>query len=206
MKALSVEVERDLVKRAQAGDLAARDALFEQFYPLMWRFALRARTRQIEASELVQHCYLAFERSLKLFDLKRVPRVRFMTYLYTAMAHAITNRDVMRPLVGTQKGKRLAVFSLNSAADGDTPLLSRLTCPSAVKDVRLAERRDEWRLVRRAINDLAPREKRIIKLRLKSMTLTGIGEMLGITKERVRQLETRALKRIRATLNVKAPQ
>lgn len=206
MKALPEEVERDLIRRGQAGDLTARDALFDQFYPLMWRFALRARTRQVEAAELVQHCYLAFERALKLFDLKRVPRVRFMSYLYTAMAHAISHKDARNSLVRIPEGVRLEVFSLDSAADGDRTILSRLACPSAAKDVHWREHRDQWRLVRKAINGLAPREKRIIKLRLRSMTLTGIGEMLGVTKERVRQLEQRALKRIRETLNVKAPQ
>lgn len=205
MKALPAEVERDLVRRAQAGDLSARDELLEQFTPLMWRFAQRARTPQIEADELFQHCYLSFDKCVRLFDLKRDTPVRFITYLYTAISRNLKRSAVVTPLVCIPAGHASRVFSLEAAAEGDTSILSRLACRSAAKDVQWSEHRDEWRLVRRAINGLAPREKRIVKMRLKSLTLQDIGDRLGVTKERVRQLETRALKKIRATLNVTGP-
>jgi RNA polymerase sigma factor (sigma-70 family) len=55
---------------------------------------------------------------------------------------------------------------------------------------------------------LDPRERQIIRLRAgldsnaESMTLEKIGEKLGITKERVRQLNVRAMKKLRSLVDV----
>lgn len=55
----------------------------------------------------------------------------------------------------------------------------------------------------RLLNVLDEREREIIKLRyglegLEPKTLEEVGEMLGISRERVRQLEQRALKKLKA--------
>ncbi len=49
-----------------------------------------------------------------------------------------------------------------------------------------------------------PRERKILKLRfLQGMTLEEVGRAMGVTKERVRQLQTRGLQRIREALERK---
>ena len=63
------------------------------------------------------------------------------------------------------------------------------------------ERRNEWLNV--ALSELNPRELRIIKERRlseDSVTLEYLGERLGISKERVRQIESRALSKLRTAL------
>jgi RNA polymerase sigma factor (sigma-70 family) len=57
--------------------------------------------------------------------------------------------------------------------------------------------------VNRLLEYLDPREREIIRLRAgidtnEGMTLEKIGEKLGITKERVRQLNVRAMKKLRS--------
>lgn len=203
-KALSAALEADLVRRAQAGDVEARDALLEQFTPLMWRFAQRAKTRQIEADELFQHCYLAFEGSLRKFDLSR--NVRFISYLYTALSNATCRSRLLSSVVHfpATSEKRPGVFSLSTSADDKTPLGETLECRSA-DGYRLAvENSEQWKLVKKAVNGLPPRIKRVMWLRLRSLTLQEIGDMMGITKERARQIEVLGVKRIRSILNVKA--
>src|SRR6185436_11026847 len=57
--------------------------------------------------------------------------------------------------------------------------------------------------VNRLLEYLEPREREIIRMRAglddhaKSMTLEEIGRQFGITKERVRQLNARAMKKLR---------
>ena len=54
-----------------------------------------------------------------------------------------------------------------------------------------------------AINTLNQREKTIIRLRKfkeKSITLDELGKMLKISKERVRQIETKALEKLRKAI------
>ena len=58
-------------------------------------------------------------------------------------------------------------------------------------------------LVREAMGDLSDRERLIIrerKLEDEAVTLEALGERLGISKERVRQIEGNALEKLRRAL------
>ncbi|MFO1060087.1 MAG: sigma-70 family RNA polymerase sigma factor [Dongiaceae bacterium] len=77
-----------------------------------------------------------------------------------------------------------------------------------VVGTRDAAARSRW--LREALTQLPPREQRILERRWLAdagnearPSLEMLGHELGITKERVRQLETRALKRIRACLQAR---
>lgn len=64
-----------------------------------------------------------------------------------------------------------------------------------------AQTRSRW--LAEAINDLTPREQQIIRLRRLEdggVTLEDLGREFGISKERVRQLEQRALAKLRAAM------
>jgi RNA polymerase sigma factor (sigma-70 family) len=61
----------------------------------------------------------------------------------------------------------------------------------------------EWDKVRKASRFLPEKYQRVLWLHYgEEKTLQEIGDMLGITRERVRQIEKKALKKIRAILNV----
>ncbi|SFK19265.1 RNA polymerase sigma-32 factor [Mesorhizobium albiziae] len=69
------------------------------------------------------------------------------------------------------------------------------------EDVIDVERRSEW--LYDALGVLNPRELKIIRerrLQDEGATLESLGEMLGISKERVRQIETRALEKLKSAL------
>jgi RNA polymerase primary sigma factor len=56
--------------------------------------------------------------------------------------------------------------------------------------------------VQAVLNSLTPRERRVVELRFglegdKLYTLSEIGEELGVTRERIRQIETKALRKLR---------
>ena len=69
------------------------------------------------------------------------------------------------------------------------------------------ERRNVW--LDDALNTLNPRELRIIRERRLSedgATLESLGSELGISKERVRQIENRALEKLRTVLTAETPE
>jgi RNA polymerase primary sigma factor len=73
---------------------------------------------------------------------------------------------------------------------------------AAAPDERTAQRARAKELVR-ALSELNPRMRRVLTLRFgldgeSPQTLEEVGSQLGITRERVRQLETRALRELRA--------
>lgn len=66
----------------------------------------------------------------------------------------------------------------------------------------IAEREDTIRLLNKAVEELGPREQRIIKLRYgledgQFKTLDEIGDMYGVTRERIRQVEMKAIKKLK---------
>ena len=79
---------------------------------------------------------------------------------------------------------------------------SRPTPDEAVISLRDDRRRSAW--LAEALDELSPRERRIIRerrLREVSATLEELGRELGVSKERVRQLESRALLKLRASMS-----
>lgn len=63
--------------------------------------------------------------------------------------------------------------------------------------------------IRNLLNILNPKERRIIRLRFgiedgKPKSLSEIGDVFGLSKERVRQLESRALYRLKQSLGTQA--
>lgn len=96
--------------------------------------------------------------------------------------------------------------SLDISFDGEAPAVDRLasTAPSPEEQNDRAEFEAEARLrVQQAIERLPEREALIVRERLlqdEPITLEALGSRLGISKERVRQLEERARKRLKADL------
>jgi RNA polymerase primary sigma factor len=86
--------------------------------------------------------------------------------------------------------------------DGATELgdlIEDTDTPSPLEAVELDLRYDD---IRRRLDALPPRDATVIRLRFglegrPALTLDEVGELYGITRERVRQLETRSLKRLR---------
>ncbi|MEO0138664.1 MAG: sigma-70 family RNA polymerase sigma factor [candidate division WOR-3 bacterium] len=70
---------------------------------------------------------------------------------------------------------------------------------SAEEELKIESLRER---LRKALNMLSPRERKVIELRFgldgkKPRTLEEVGQELGLTRERVRQLETQALEKLR---------
>ena len=99
-----------------------------------------------------------------------------------------------------------ASVSLNAPVgdDGDGELGSMFADPNAPDPLEESEDGLRRASVRRALQSLPDRERRILELRFgfdgEARTLEQIGRELGITRERIRQLETNALVKLEAVL------
>ncbi len=61
-------------------------------------------------------------------------------------------------------------------------------------------RREATQLIRKILSDLSTREELILRLRSQGQSLEEIGSRLGLSRERVRQIEKKAIRRLRARL------
>ena len=97
--------------------------------------------------------------------------------------------------------------SLDASIDGESPAVDRLRDPGDSPE-EIADQNDtaDKRRARvdTALSTLNERERWIIERRIlgeDTVTLEALGKVLGISKERVRQIETRALEKLRGTLS-----
>jgi RNA polymerase sigma-32 factor len=94
------------------------------------------------------------------------------------------------------------VDDTNGSSDRQDFLVSGDPLPDQVAEETIdLERRNEW--LQRALGVLDQRELKIIserRLRDDGATLESLGEAMGISKERVRQIESRAMEKLRSAL------
>ncbi|MSQ24344.1 MAG: sigma-70 family RNA polymerase sigma factor [Chloroflexi bacterium] len=86
--------------------------------------------------------------------------------------------------------------------DGESTLGDFVEDPNAVDLDTLSAHLEMKEEISSALGDLSPRERRVVELRFgfgvaQQQTLDEIGEQLGVTRERVRQIEVEALQKLR---------
>jgi RNA polymerase primary sigma factor len=86
--------------------------------------------------------------------------------------------------------------------DGDATLGDLIAAPNAVDPHSAAEASILRDVVSEAIGCLTPREERILRMRfgiggMAEHTLEEVGQIFGVTRERIRQIEARALMKLR---------
>jgi RNA polymerase primary sigma factor len=94
--------------------------------------------------------------------------------------------------------------SLDSPLDeqGDTNFGDFLEDHDTISPLKIAELHSSQEAVSRLLKELNPREEQILRMRFgigydEESTLEEIGQTLGVTRERIRQIETKALKKLR---------
>jgi RNA polymerase sigma-32 factor len=95
-----------------------------------------------------------------------------------------------------------ATFAGDDSAEKQDMLVDPAPTPDEVAE-REGLRRTRSRWIREALARLSPREQRILRMRFfggRKVRLHDIGALLGISKERVRQIEARALEKMKAAL------
>ena len=86
--------------------------------------------------------------------------------------------------------------------DGDATLGDLIAAPDTIDPHAAAEASDLKGVVQEAISGLTPREERILRMRfgiggMDEHTLEEVGQIFGVTRERIRQIEARALMKLR---------
>jgi RNA polymerase primary sigma factor len=89
--------------------------------------------------------------------------------------------------------------------DGQLMLGDVVADPTCTPPDELLQDNDRRALARRVLNDLSAREQEILRLRFgidnrRPHTLAEIGERFQLTRERIRQIEAKALSKLRRTL------
>lgn len=208
----SREDEVVLVERARRHEPGAVDDLLRQHVAFVIRVAMEFRGRGVPLDDLVNEGCVGILRAIGRFDASN--GARFMTYasfwIRKAMLDALAEqpRVVRIPRYQRSKGatipREVRLDEPLAAADGRT-YADELADPSTVEaSARLIDDETSAQL-RGLLATLPARERTVLSSRFGldgrgSKTLLEVGERLEISRERVRQIETAALERLRRSL------
>ena len=211
--ALSREEEIDLAARTVAGDRLAATRLVRAHQRFVVYLAKRHRRYGIPFADLIQEGMVGLLEAIRRFNPER--NARLSTYAVWWIRAAIQDHIVKSvPLarLGSSAARRAQLFGARrdqaQAEPQGEAIVPVDSLPSAEPspEERLMSVR-QWaqplRLLPGALKSLSPRERLIIVRRFLNQparSRAAIGRELGLSKERVRQLEIRALARLRAVI------
>ncbi len=173
-----------------------REQIAETNLALVLAMAKRTRMSEVDFADLVSEGNMALLRAVDKFDAGR--GYKFSTYACRAILKAFS-----------RQGMKLSKYRQRFPTDFD-PKLER----SNFLEVKRADfEKDAADEVRRIVienrADLSDVERTVIEHRFglesggeeRPMTLEQVGQIIGVTKERVRQIQNKAMEKIRAELD-----
>jgi len=191
----SKEEELALHEKHKAGDKEATNLLIQSILPWAWNIARRYQNRGISSEDLDD---LALDGAMAAVDHLDPTRGRLTTCTFWRVrqkisSHMRSRSEDGRPRSWVRRGIFVHDISDHEVEDRSVPQKPPL------------EEREQKDLVSltisRALKRVPDKEKFILIARiLLGYTLKDVGDILGVTRERVRQIEVRARKRFRGAL------
>ena len=163
---------------------------------LVLAMAKRTRMSEVDFADLVSEGNMALLRAVDKFDCGR--GFKFSTYACRAILKAFS-----------RQGMKLSKYRQRFPADFD-PKLERSDYMERKRDVHEEECAEEVKtIVQENRAELTPIEQTVIHHRFgidvdnhTPLTLEQVGQIIGVTKERVRQIQNKALEKIRTELEM----
>lgn len=209
---LSAEEEFDLARSYKAGDLDAGHRIIISNLRFVVRQGRPYFCMGYGPLEIVQEGNLGLVKALSRFDPER--QVKFIYYAAWWVRAYISNfvYNSYHPQKGRLTHSKYLVSldaALSSDGGNETTLMDRLSCSRADQESFYAGKERHSCLMSILDSDppiLSQREVFIIKQRFFNdppSTLRDISLVIGVTRERVRQIEFTSLKRLRVVLEKK---
>ncbi len=241
---LSADEEKQLARRAQRGDEAARQRMIESNLRLVVKIARRYINRGLPFLDLIEEGNLGLIHAVKKFDPER--GFRFSTYatwwIRQTIERAIMNQSgtVRLPIhiikeincclrasrrlwqaqdraptaaeIAKELDKDVACVerllalhdrvTLRAGSDEESGPVERLTARRRDDPSRRAQKDAVHDLVDHWVCELSDKQRAVVERRFglhgyRRATLEQIGEEIGVTRERVRQIQLDALKNLR---------
>ncbi len=197
-KRLNMQTVAELLRR-EAVVHAIRSEIIRENMPLVLAMAKRTRIRGVDPADLISEGSLALMRASNKFDCAR--GYKFSTYACRAILKSFS-----RVATRTSNYRGRFPVEFDPALEKSTHLERRR---KEVKEACVDELRSILNGKKSSLSDV---ERKVIQARFaldnpgadaanKGKTLEQVGEMIGVTKERVRQIQNKALDKLRVALD-----
>lgn len=186
------------VLRWRKRELTVRSQITQANLPLVLGMAKRAKANQVEFAELIGEGNMALVRSVDKFDCAR--GFKFSTYACRSIL-----KSFARIALRTNRYRARFPVEFDPALEKGSHLAQ---CREATR-VHCLDHLREAILHPEANGALSEIEKRVLRTRFgihatpgaaEPLTLEKVGEILGLTKERIRQIQNKALRKLKTAL------
>ncbi len=175
-----------------------REQIAETNLALVLAMAKRTRMSEVDFADLVSEGNMALLRAVDKFDAGR--GYKFSTYACRAILKAFS-----------RQGMKLSKYRQRFPTDFDPKLERSNFLETKRADFEKDAAEEVKRIVLENRADLTDVERTVIEHRFgletteseKPMTLEQVGQIIGVTKERVRQIQNKAMEKIRVELEAK---
>ncbi len=192
----SEQTDEELVRRAQAGELDAFEALTNRYEARVYSLALRILRHEQDAEDVTQQTFLSALENLGGFR----GEARFSTWLLRIAAHAA--------LKVIRKRKGLDLLSLEETTEpGEDP--DRVPHPEYIADWRhspgqMAERNEIRELLEQALDRLDEKHRMVFLLRdVEGLSVKETAQALGLSEPNTKVRLLRARLQLRELLTRK---
>lgn len=195
--------DAELIALAQSGSIEARNALIERHSGLIWKFVRQAcRVMSKEPDEHFGAGVEGFVRAVKGFN----PALGFKFSTYAV-------RAILQETIASVRNDRLVRLPRHIFERKDFEAMNKAPKPSQMTDGvarchgksdRGIARAERLEALSKAMSVLSERSCDIVRRRLNNENLSDIGASMGLSKERVRQIEEDAIERMRNALRTEA--
>ncbi len=176
-----------------------REQIAETNLALVLAMAKRTRMSEVDFADLVSEGNMALLRSVDKFDCGR--GFKFSTYACRAILKAFS-----------RQGMKLSKYRQRFPTDFDPAMEKSNHLETVRRDRELDAAEEVKAIVLNNSADLSDVERTVIFHRfgldggeqVEPLTLEQVGQIIGVTKERVRQIQNKALEKIRLTVEENA--
>lgn len=204
-KLLTADRERELILAAQSGDQAARDELVLSNQRFVWKFAQKHadRLRGHELEEIVNQCNLYLIDAIDRFELER--GVRFLTFAGWHLLKGMNDCEESNRVVRLPRSKRneTDLFTISTIHDIDPETPNLFEAVQQGSDEEQVDNGEQIDRLRQCLGMMPERSRMILIERQSGKALKDIAAKLGITRERVRQIESKSIDELRDLFNRK---
>lgn len=200
-----LESVRRQIAPARERALWARESMTQANLALVVYVAKAYRHRGVPMADLIQEGNISLLRAVEKFDPDRGARLGTYatTWLHRSMRRTLRSLSRTVRLPESARGAQSHSVPIDEpSGEGRLSLTDVLAEDDAVAPDDLAAREQIRRRAREQLSSLSPHEELVVRRRFgiehpKAETLREIGEELGVTRERARQIEKSALDKLR---------